>query len=103
MKTIEEDTPLIPSIIAENVVAEVGDLIHYLNPTDPAGARLVRRAEHLYQVNPEFAKKLRRRGNGGRDTLYAFMRHWLAAYLLDAGCARDLIDPDWANGQPKRP
>ena len=97
MNTVEEDTPLIPSIIAETVVSEAGDLIHYLNPTDPAEARLVRRAGDCYQAGGSFARKMR--GAEGREWLYAFMRHWLTAMLLDAGCPRDKINPDWANGK----
>jgi len=79
-RTIETDTPLLPLFIAEAVVAEAGGFLQTELPDDFA-RRLAERAEHLYNVNPGFRRKLRARGNAGRDYLYSFMRHWLHGLL----------------------
>ena len=96
MKTIEEATPLLPIIIASNVREEV----RHLNPGQGAVERLAARAEEHYRNSVEFRRKLR--GAKGREWLYAFMRHWLAAELVKAGCAREALPEGWANGQPAR-
>ncbi len=44
--------------------------------------RLVRHGEAVYAASPDFARKIQGRGNSGRDTLYVFNRHWLAAQLV---------------------
>ncbi len=97
-KTIEEENPhIILSIIAESVAeqsvvrnlktqfddwgildqsqkeeleakyqAEVNRLTQYL----------CERANTCYQYNTDFNKKVKGRGNKGRDALYTFMYHW---------------------------
>ena len=97
MKTIEQATPLLPLIIASNVVAEVSELVtrHVGNK---AAENLAERAENHFQKTPTFRKKIL--GDSGREHLYAFMRHWLAGMLLAAGCPRNEIPTGWANGQP---
>lgn len=97
MKTIEQATPLLPLIIASNVVAEVPELVtrHVGNK---AAESLAERAETHFQKTPTFRKKIL--GDSGREHLYAFMRHWLAGMLLAAGCPRNEIPTGWANGQP---
>ena len=87
-RLIEEDTPIIPEIVAESVVDEATRLA-----PDHAAALLSRRAElaaalawranAAYGSDPDsvWSKSIRGRGNRGRDTLHAFMRHWLAAEL----------------------
>jgi hypothetical protein len=44
-------------------------------------AELAERANLIYQHNPWFHRLMRRRGNTGRDSLWAFTRHWLCALL----------------------
>ena len=75
-RTIETDTPLLPRFIAEAVVADAGGFLKTELPEDFA-RRLAERAEHLYRVNSDVRRKLRAKGNAGRDYLYSFMRHWL--------------------------
>jgi hypothetical protein len=42
---------------------------------------LAKRAEATYAANESFRKIIKSRGDRGRDSLYAFMRHWLASDL----------------------
>jgi hypothetical protein len=80
MRTIEQDTPILPFIVAESVIGKAEQLT---NKSIPVAAvdYLVERAEQVYRHNKTFAKKIRASGNAGRDHLYVFMEHWLAAYL----------------------
>ena len=77
---LERDTALTPEWIAESVVQEVEC---FLNATVPGNfvERLAAKAYHCYDRNKHFHKVLNRRGNGGRETLFMFMRHWTAAWL----------------------
>ena len=87
--TIEADTVLLPEVIADTVAHELGVYLHdfhcYTPRTHPDHlvAYLVKRAEQIHAANKDFRKKLQSRGNKGRDTLYAFMRHWSAGYVKD--------------------
>lgn len=97
--SIVSDTPLLPHFIADAVVAEAsGFLLTELG--DDLAPRLAARADHLYQVNPDVRRKLRAKGNAGRDYLYSFMRHWLHG-LLKAEQPRlaDRLPASFANGQ----
>lgn len=98
MKTISEDTPLIPEIIADTVCAEALSAGFAL--PEGAAASLAARAERQYQGagGPQFAKRCR--SASGREYLYAFMRHWLAAMLIENGTPRESIPQSWANGSP---
>lgn len=98
MKSIYEDTPLIPEIIADTVCREACSA--GLTPPEGAVASLAARAERQYAGagGPQFAKRCR--SASGREYLYAFMRHWLAAMLLRNGTPRDSIPQSWANGSP---
>jgi hypothetical protein len=44
--------------------------------------RLAVRADVIYFHNPRFRRKIRGQGNAGRDWLWMFTRHWLAAMIL---------------------
>src|SRR5579859_380365 len=82
MKTetkIERETMLLPEVIADNVV---GELERFLGG-GLLGARehLAEFAETVYANNDNFRRLLRSRSNRGRDSLYAFMRHWLTAWV----------------------
>lgn len=82
MKSIAEDTPIIPDMVADAVVREV-EL--WSGAELPARSVLVQvlvdRAETVYQNNDRFRRSIRSQGNKGRDTLYAFMRHWLTGQV----------------------
>jgi hypothetical protein len=92
MSRIENETPILPDVIADAVVREtllyIGDhrskfpsrpraeAERALNdPELPAG--LAGRAEIVYGKHEHFRKHIK--SANGRDYLYAFMRHWLAA------------------------
>ena len=77
---LERDTLLTPEWIAESVVQEAE---RFLKADLPEGfaERLAARAYYLYPRHRHFKKGLNRPGNGGRETLYMFMRHWTAGWL----------------------
>ena len=77
---IGDDTPIIPRGVAERVCEEA---CLWLGEPFPRAwvAELAERASVVYQHNAGFRRLLRRRGNAGRDWLWAFMRHWLCALL----------------------
>ena len=77
---IEHDTPLVPRAVASGVWEEAGA---WLGEDLPRAwlARLTERAEALYASNARVRRQLRGPGNGGRDWLWTFMRHWLAALI----------------------
>ena len=71
---------LTPEWIAESVVQEVEGFLNAAVPADFT-ARLAAKAYYCYDRNKHFHKVLNRAGNGGRETLFMFMRHWTAAWL----------------------
>jgi hypothetical protein len=77
---IEEDTPIIPDIVAGAVCEEASLWLGEPFPGEWA-AELAEHANVVFQHNAGFRRLLRRRGNAGRDWLRAFMRHWLCALL----------------------
>jgi hypothetical protein len=86
MKTIEEETVLLPIVAADAVIHELALYLHgkgiELKASDDLANKLADRAEHCYAKNPNFRRRLRSQadqGRAGRDWLYAFMRHWLSA------------------------
>lgn len=90
---IEDDTPIIPELVADTILGSELNGFFYDKPElqaawekvydvkDKMARQLAKRADQTYGANPDFAKKIRARGNKGRDTLYVFMRHWIAAEL----------------------
>lgn len=95
MTTIEIETPLVPSIIAELVTDEARTFATTLPPG--LAESLAERAEKHFSQGGEFARKLR--GRNGREHLYSFMRHWCAGVLVTTGTPRDSIPATWMNGQ----
>lgn len=78
--TISRDTPIIPRIAAETVVEHAVALTGA--PISSCYvARLVTRANATYSANPYFRRRLRARGDLGRDRLHSYMQHWLSSYL----------------------
>lgn len=88
MKSIAEDTPLIPEIIAGQVCAEAGELARHIPSAD-----LCLRAEIHYHMNAPFRRKMR--SARCREWLTAFMRHWLASVLLRNGVRREELPEEW--------
>jgi len=89
VRNIEDDTPILPHVIAEQVVREFVIYMHELHQIDlmeqsaDAEEYLDNFAQQVYKNNESFRKNIRAKGNKGRDTLYAFMRHWLSGYAKD--------------------
>lgn len=84
MKTpqMELDTPLRPRAVAEAVLEEASVWLG-----EPLPRRWVReltaRASTVYAHNERFRRKLRGGRNSGRDWLWVFTRHWLAALIRE--------------------
>jgi hypothetical protein len=100
-KTIEEETDLLPELIAQIVAEKTVHFAHkpeidnWGNLNDKAKAELnertkaeqikveeylVLRAETTFQYNECFRKNVKANGNKGRDHLYLFMYHWAGWY-----------------------
>ena len=77
---IERDTLLTPVWIAESVLAEASRFLKVDLP-DEWATHLDQRAERCYARHRQFRKFIRLQGTGGRDSLYHYMRHWLAGKL----------------------
>jgi hypothetical protein len=77
---IELETPVVPQAVAAAVWEEVS---LWLGEELPRAwlTRLTERAEAVYASNERVRRRLRGPGNGGRDWLWAFTRHWLAALI----------------------
>jgi hypothetical protein len=75
---IEDDTVLIPLVVAETVVEEVYVFTGRRLSGNVAND-LANKANAIYNVNTKFRKRIRR--HNGREVLFSFMRHWLAACL----------------------
>ena len=104
IRRIDEETAILPNVIAESVVAEL-DL--YLLCTHKRGLIdhpryaqiLIDRAERIYKARPDLRSRFRKNNTFGRDWLYCFMRHWLTAELKDFS---QYIPASFANGEPLR-
>lgn len=77
---IGRDTPLVPRVVAAEVLAEAEAWLEASLPPEWL-AWLVFHAETVYRHNVRFRRRLREPGNRGRDWLWAFMRHWLAGLV----------------------
>lgn len=79
-RPIEQETAIVPRAIAEGVCEEASAWLQ-----QPLPRRWVREltahANTVYAHNPCFRRKVSAAGDGGRDWLWMFMRHWLAALL----------------------
>jgi len=77
---IEELFALVPIAAARQVVDGAS---HWLCVPLPEryATRLAFQARRCYAHSDLFRAKIRRPGDKGRDLLYVFMRHWLAARL----------------------
>jgi hypothetical protein len=86
VKTISEETVILPVVVADAVIGELALYLHKkgieLKTNDDLADKLADKAEHCYAKNPSFRKRIKSQANqgcAGRDWLYAFMRHWLSA------------------------
>ena len=77
---IERDTPIIPAAVAAAVWEEACAWLDVELPREWI-RRLAVRADVIYHHNPRFRRKIRSQGNTGRDWLWMFARHWLAAMI----------------------
>lgn len=78
---LERDTPLVALAAARQVVEEAERWLAVGLPVGEA-ERLAGKARTAYAKSESFRRKLARRADDAdRETLYAFMRHWLAARL----------------------
>jgi len=86
---ISSDTQILPGVVADTVIRE---LIGYFwddkeitnlifKDIRKLTKLLMKHAEAVYESDDRFRKTLQSRGNKGRDSLYSFMRHWLAAEI----------------------
>ena len=80
-RRIEADTPIVPRAVAVSVWAEACAWLDEELPREWI-RRLAVRADVIYFHNPRFRRKIRGQGNAGRDWLWMFTRHWLAAMIL---------------------
>ena len=79
-QSMEDETSLMPEAVADAVTEEVEQYVGLEHGSlRPLANELADQARAIYGANADFAKKLR--ADSGRDTLYSFMRHWLAALL----------------------
>jgi hypothetical protein len=99
---IEDDTPILPYVVADSVIGEVENYTDTEIPDKRELAdRLSDRADKVYQSDERFRRQIRAKGNRGRDQLYVFMRHWLSAELkrIHPGIFHKLPQSFW-NGEP---
>jgi hypothetical protein len=78
---IERDTALAPRAVAVAVWEEAGRRLGTELPRVWIDV-LAGRAGEIYAHNARFRRLLRRKGDAGRDWLWAFMRHWMLALVL---------------------
>ena len=73
---IEDETILLPYIIAGSVVQELSRFLGVDLDSGNHGLtdKLVARAEGIYEANPHFRHSMKLKS--GRDVLYMWMRHW---------------------------
>ena len=81
-RRIQNDTPIVPRAVAQAVWEEA---CVYLQAELPRAwvRRLAIRANLVYQRNAQFRALIRKNGDAGRDWLWAFTRHWLAAMVRE--------------------
>jgi len=91
---ITKDTPILPELIADRIFWEMAAFIKFKikdnkladeleNRSKEFINLLVEKQDSLYQNSVDWRKKMRSKGNKGRDTLYSFMQHWLSGLLKD--------------------
>jgi len=79
-RRIQNDTPIVPRAVAEAVCEEACVWLGESLPPEWTN-RLAARANLAYTRSAQFRRMIRRGGDSGRDWLWAFTRHWLAAMI----------------------
>jgi len=79
-RRIQNDTPIVPRAVAEAVWEEACVWLGEELPCEWV-RRLAVRANMAYTCSDSFRRNLHRPGDAGRDWLWAFTRHWLAALI----------------------
>lgn len=77
---LETATPLVAIAVARQVLEEASLFLGLPLPARYA-AGLAFRAKITFAHSPTFRRGFRHRPDAGRERLYVFMRHWLAARL----------------------
>ena len=77
---IEQETPIVPCAVAEAVWEEACVWLGEELPREWV-RRLTVRADVAYTRNVAFRRQIHCSGDAGRDWLWAFTRHWLAAMI----------------------
>ena len=100
---LERDTPLVAIAAARQIVEEVSlGLGIFLGGR--YATRLAHRAKLTYAHSPSFREKLRRPGDAGREQLYLFMRHCLAArFHAERPELYSALPREFALGEPLAP
>lgn len=79
---LERDTPLVAMPAAQTVVEEAS--LHLGTPLpERLATRIAHQARRTFAHSAQFRILVGAKGDRGRDLLYVFMRHWLAARLLE--------------------
>lgn len=95
---IEDDTPIVPWLVADTVVRKVIRIVceesgctkrdkcicqgcRFASFGGELSDFLVDKADTIYENNAVFAKKIRSSEMKGLELLYIFMEHWLAGEL----------------------
>ena len=77
---IEQDTELMPWVIADSVLYEASCFLN--KPISTIWADwLDEHAERIYARNSHFRRLIRRKDETGRNYLHRFFRHWLASRM----------------------
>lgn len=88
----EKSTGILAHVVADSVVGELSYWAHNNGFLDEAAMLdqqrdlisedFDARTKLCYHINGHFRRSLNKAGNAGRDQLYVFHRHWLAAKVL---------------------
>jgi hypothetical protein len=84
-RSIEEDTGIMTMVLAETVVERAAKLLDHAVNTQEISGYLVGHADAVYEANAKFRKAIQSEadhGNRGRDTLFAYMQHWVSSKIL---------------------
>ena len=77
---LEGDTPLVALAAARTVVEEAS--LHLGTPLlERFATRIAHQARRTYAHSAQFRRLVGAKGEQGRDQLFVFLRHWLAARL----------------------